>query len=408
MMCAASPGETARAEACILLPMRRSFRRRLLALLVLTPVLAIGVEAVVWLVAARQLEAAFQGWVAARRAEGWQVAAGAERVGGWPFAAIVTIAGFAISGGQELVPGGLAWRTGQLALRVELLAPEKLLLRPTGPEHFRIAGSPEVALAATRVEAALPMAVGPDAAERIAITAWDARLGTTARAPYLLRAGTLKIDASLDQPTAGASPITRPVTGEAGPGAPPGSVETARPAVLLRLDATQVATARARLPALGPDIALVSLSVVMTGPLPSGPAWTVGLGAWRDGGGTLTVRDLSLVWGPLAVGAAGRLALDRAMQPAGEGTARIVGYAATLDALAVDGSIGRGAATAAKAVLMLLARPSTGAGAPPEVDVPLRLEDRTLSVGTIPLLRVPAVTWPQGQGQGQGQGPWTP
>jgi len=392
MMCAAGPAETTRAEACIFLPMRRSLRRRLLALLVLMPVLAIGVEAVVWLVAARQLESGFQGWVAARRAEGWQVAAGAERLGGWPFAAIVTIAGFAISGGQNLVPGGLAWRTGRLVLRVDLLAPDKLLLLPTGLEHFRIAGSPEVALAASRVEAALPAQPGPDAADDIEITAEDARLGTTALAPDLVRAGTLKVDASLDEPGEGASQISS----AAALGTPPGSIATERSAVLIRIDATRVDVARVRLPALGPDIALVSLSAVMTGPLPSGPAWTVGLGAWRDGGGTLTVRDLSLVWGPLAVGAAGRLALDRAMQPAGEGTARIVGYAETLDAMVADGSIGRGAATAAKAVLMLLARPSTTAGAPPEVDVPLRLEDRTLSVGTIPLLRVPAVSWPQG------------
>ncbi len=373
-----------------MLRMRRSLRRRLLVLLILTPLLAIGVEAVVWLVATRQLEAAFRGWVATRRAEGWQVAAGEERLGGWPFAAILTVAGFAISGGQNLVPGGLAWRTRDLALHLDLLAPDRLLVQPAGIEHFRLAGSSEVALAASRVEATLPTSAGPDAAEQIDITAADAHLGAAGLASDLVRAASLTIHASLEQPSGGAGSGTA----RAGLGVPPAMAEMERSSVSLRLDATKVAIAGARLPALGPDLALVSLSAVMTGPLPSGPAWAVELGAWRDGGGTLTVRDLSLVWGPLAVGAAGRLALDQAMQPAGNGTARIVGYAETLDALVADGSIGRGAATAVKAVLMLLARPSATAGAPPEVDVPLHLEDRTLSVGTIPLLKIPEVSWP--------------
>ncbi len=371
--------------------MRRSFPRRLLVLLVLAPLLVVGVEAAVWLVAARELETGFRSWVAARRAEGWQIAAGPTRLGGWPFAAIVTVAGFAISGGQNLVPGGLAWRASRLALRVDLPAPEKLLLIPAGPEHFRIAGSPEIVLAARSVRAMLPLESRSHGSGHIVVTAADARLGAASLAPDLVSAASLVVRAGLSEPAEAANPVAA-----AGFDGSPGTIAPARSAVLLRLDATKVAVAHAKLPALGSDIALVSLSAAMTGPLPSGPTWTVGLGAWRDGGGTLTVRDFSLVWGPLAVGAAGRLALDRAMQPAGEGTARIVGYAETLDALVADGSIGPGAATAAKAVLMLLARPSATAGAPPEVDVPLRLEDRTLSVGTIPLLRVPPVTWPTG------------
>ncbi len=373
--------------------MHRSLRRRLLALFVLTPVLAVGVEAVIWLVAARQLEAGFQSWIAARRGEGWQIAAGPERLGGWPFSATVTVSGFAISGGQNLVPDGLAWRARRLALSFDLLSPDKLLLRSAGTEHFRIAGSPEIALAAHQIEAVLlPMSADPGEPDQIDITADGVRLGASSLDPDLIRAGNLAIGATFEQPAGDASEVATDTGTETSPGA----AGMTRPEVALRLQATGVTVARAKLPALGRDIALVSLSATMSGPLPSGPAWAVGLGAWRDGGGMLIVRDFSVVWGPLAIGAAGRLALDRAMQPAGEGTARVVGYAATLDAMVADGSIGRGAATAAKAVLMLLARPSDTAGAPPEVDVPLRLEDRTLSIGIIPLLRLPMLSWPSG------------
>ena len=384
--------------------MRRSLRRRLLALLVITPATLVAADSVVWLIAARQVEAAFRGWVTARRSEGWQVQAGPERLGGWPLSAAVTVAGFAISGGQTLVPGGLAWRSVRLLLSVDLFTPRKLHVRAEGEQRFRIAGSPEIALAASRIEAMLPLFAGSGPKESMAISASDPRLGPAGLDPDLIRAGTLGIELSLARSAIGAGPPvgrTGPPVGQTG--APVGQTGNAtrakavtgtRAELQLQVHATSVRIARAGLAALGREIALVSLAAVMTGPMPSGPAWTVGLSAWRDGGGVLTVRDFSLIWGPLAVGAAGRLVLDRAMQPAGEGTARILGYTAALDALVAHGSIGPGAATAAKAVLMLLARPSAAAGAPPEVDVPLRLEDRTLSVGSIPLLQVPALSWP--------------
>ena len=366
--------------------MRRSLRRRLLALLVITPVLLVAANSVVWLVAARQIEAAFHDWVAARRSEGWQVQTGPERLGGWPLSACVTVAGFAISGGQALVPGGLAWRSFRLLLSVDPLTPRRLRVRAQGEQRFRIAGSPEIALAASRIEAALPLFAGSGPAESMAINATEPRLGPAGLDPDLIRAGTLGVEVSLASSAVGA--------GQPGIGTRAAAVAGTRPELQLQVHATSVRIAHAGLAALGRDIALVSLAAVMTGPLPSGPAWTAELGAWRDGGGALTVRDFSLIWGPLAVGAAGRLVLDRAMQPAGEATARILGYTAALDALVAHGSIGPGAATAAKAVLMLLAHPAATPGAPPEVDVPLRLEDRTLSVGSIPLLEVPALSWP--------------
>jgi hypothetical protein len=70
----------------------------------------------------------------------------------------------------------------------------------------------------------------------------------------------------------------------------------------------------------------------------------------------------------------------------------VVGYADTLDALATHGVISKSAATAAKAVLSLLAN-SPDDGSPPDVEVPLTLQYRTLSMRQIPLVRLPELDW---------------
>lgn len=350
------------------------FRRRLIYVAILAPALALGLEALIWLAAGRMVETAFADWVAARRVEGWQVAAGSERLVGWPLAAVVEVAEFSISGGRNLVPGGLEWRVDHLRLRLDLLAPHRLLLLAVGRQHFRIFDGPEFALTATRVEAQIPFFGAPqDAAGMVfAVTGQDVRAGPADLYPELVTARTLLIEAARSK-----------MEGSNGSGAK------------LRLHASGVRLARISLPALGPRIGLLSLDAALNGPLPSGPDWAASLGAWRDHGGVLAVRDFSLLWGPLALGGTGRLNLDRELQPAGEGTARMVGYAATLDALAAAGNIGAGTATAAKAILMLLARPAM-AGGTSEVDVPVKLQDRTLSISRIPVLALPAITWPDG------------
>ena len=57
------------------------------------------------------------------------------------------------------------------------------------------------------------------------------------------------------------------------------------------------------------------------------------------------------------------------------------------------GAISRSGATAAKAVLSLLAS-SPENGGPPSVDVPLTLKYGTLSMRQVPLVRLPELDWP--------------
>ncbi|MDA8050217.1 MAG: DUF2125 domain-containing protein [Rhodospirillales bacterium] len=351
-------------------------RKRLLLALILLPALAIGAEGLVWLLVVRQVQLAFQEWVAARHAEGWRLDHGAERLGGWPFAATVGIAGFSISGGMDVLPGGLSWRSEHLTLQLDLLFPGHLFVHPSGRQRLRVFGSPVIALAANQLEAKLPLAVlpfmgEPRVGDEVVITASDVRAGLADVDPHLVALSTLAIHAALGPSAAGGN----------------------RTEMSVRLHATRVSVDRRNVHQLGGEIGLFSFSGALIGHVPPGASWTARLHAWRSSGGMLAIRGLSLIWGPLAIGASGQLMLDREMQPAGRGTARVVGYAATLDALAAAGKIGTGAATAVKAILMLLARPPR-AGRPPEVDVPLRLKNRTLSLGRIPFLKMPLVTWP--------------
>ena len=102
---------------------------------------------------------------------------------------------------------------------------------------------------------------------------------------------------------------------------------------------------------------------------------------------------MALLWGSLDLTAQATLTLDDQLQLAGDGSAKATGYAETLDALAAHGVVSRSAATAAKAVLSLLANNPENGG-PPDVDVPLKLKYRTLSMRQVPLVRLPELDWP--------------
>jgi len=351
-------------------------RRGLVLTLILVPLFAIGAESLVWLLAARQVQTSFHEWIAARRAEGWHVTTGAERLGGWPFAAQVQIGGFSISGGERLLPGGLSWRSEGLALRLSLTSPESLIVLPTGLQTLHLFGGPAIVASGRRISAAVRFAILPFLTRAapgtgVLITANQVRIGPAAIQSDLVAAEAVAIQVMPELPEAEEAP--------SGP--------------TLRFEATGIVVAKEEVAALGSKIGVFSFFGTLIHPVPDGANWTSRLADWRNHGGTVAVRSLSLVWGPLAVGGSGRFTLDQNLQPAGEATARLVGYAATLDALAGAGSIGSGVATAVKALLTLLARPSSSGG-PPEVDVPLSLENRTLSLGHIPLLKLPTLTWP--------------
>jgi hypothetical protein len=144
---------------------------------------------------------------------------------------------------------------------------------------------------------------------------------------------------------------------------------------------------------LGPNISSLSADGALNGPLPETRDIKAWAEAWRDGGGSLEIRHLALGWGPLGLTSTATLALDEQLQPMGSGSGHVVGYAATLDRLAAGGKLTKSAATAAKAVLSLMAGTADG-DEPSSVDVPLTLQYRTLSMRQVPLVRLPELDWP--------------
>jgi len=351
---------------------------RLLISLVVALALLAGADYLAWNWATQQMLVGYAAWVAGSRVQGWTVSSSEPQTGGWPAAARITVGDVFVSGGQADIPGGLAWSADRVVLGVDFFHPHVLTVAPEGRQRLRLADLPDIPYTADRLTVSLPMQA--DIPARSADLAADN-----------LRAG---LPAS---GTAGSSGLTV------------GSLTlhlqwppTAQPkeaALTAGLRAEDIDLPAAQPPAqawpLGPRIASLGLDGALEGPLSLTGGLASGAAAWRDAGGTVAVQRFTLRYGPLGLSASATLALDASMQPMGAGTARAVGLAETLDALAKSGAITAGAATAAHAVLALMTHAPEGGG-PAEVEVPLTLQDRTLAMGRIPLARMPELVWPAG------------
>ena len=349
--------------------MRR--RRRLWLILPAILLILVAGDALFWRVTENSLDDGFAAWMAAQRAAGWTAKAGPAVRGGWPLAAILVVPDLSLKAGEADIPGGLTWSADRLVLRVALLQPRMLEIALQGMERLRLAGGPEVQYTADRLEAVLPLQAGtPPRSIEVSASNLRASMPTGPDATSALTVGSLQLH------------------GEFRPEA-----QSGEPAVAFSLSAETIGPPSSVARPLGPRIASFTADGALDGPLPSSRSLAQRAAGWRDGGGTLDIQRLALNWGPLDLSASATLSLDDQLQPMGTGNARVVGYAETLDALAAHGAMSRSAATAAKAVLSLLAHAPEDGG-PPDVEVPLTLQYRTLSMRQVPLVRLPELDWP--------------
>jgi len=343
-------------------PRRRGYRpgRLLLGLALLLALLGAG-HAMLWRLAAERLEQGFQRWAELRRAQGWQVTHAPPQRGGWPLSASLTLPGFRLAAPPGGLFGGLAWQAATVRLRILPADLRTLQVEARGPQRL-IADSRELPFVADRLSAALPLAENapPDSAR---IMAHQLRLGPPAGAVTVTEA-----EATLNggSPAEGDASLT----------------------LALTLNGVTLPWA---LP-LGRQVEAASLEMALMGALPGGQAPTRRAAAWRDAGGTLELRALTLHWGEVAASAAATLALDAALQPTGAGTLRVAGAAQGLEALSEAGLLPARTASLGRSLVPLMARPDP-AGGPPQIEVPLTLEDRTLAAARIPLLRLPTIDW---------------
>ncbi len=344
--------------------MRR--KRKFWIILLVVPLILLAADTVYWRIAAGRLEQGFAGWVALRQANGWTEHNDATTLGGWPLAATLTVPAISLSGGSPGLPGGIDWSAKRLVLRIALTRPDLLEIAPEGRQQIRVSGIPSVPCTADRLRLVVPL--------------------RAARWPSFIQADADNLRA--DTPAGTATLRSLHLHLDLNPGARAGE-----PGLAASLHVTDADPPPGIVHPLGPSIASLEADAVLSGPLPLGERPAEAAAGWRDGGGSLEIHRLALSWGPLDLTASATLALDDQLQPMGAGNAHIVGYAETLDALAAHSMISRSAATAAKAVLSLLADAQDD-GARPEVDVPLTLQYRTLSMRQVPLLRLPELDWP--------------
>lgn len=314
-----------------------------------------------------RMRMAWQSWAAGLRAQGFTVTNGEPvATSRWLGAALVVPA-VSLSGGQAIVPGGLVWQAQRLELAIDLWAPSRLRVLPQAEQVLRIAGFPPVILYAEQMTATVKLnRRRPDA---IAFDAAGVSAGLDApgrRQDW--RVGALHLRLAAGDPTGH------------------------RTATEVALTAQDVGLPDDGRWPLGATIGRFSADLLLASPALSGASAADQARAWHDWGGLLTVRRLAVHWGKLDLAGEGKLALDDALQPVGEGRVRATGLAEALDALARAGTIPAGVAQAASAVLALMAPAAPDAGRP-SLDLPLSLKEGTLSVGKLPVTRLPPVDW---------------
>lgn len=116
------------------------------------------------------------------------------------------------------------------------------------------------------------------------------------------------------------------------------------------------------------------------------------LDIWRRNGGAIEVQRLSIRHGVLGLDGDGTITLDRDLQPEGAFGASVSGFNPAIDAMVVQGLVPEAESRFIKAALGLLATVPPGGG-PKRIDVPLTVQNRELTVGPFPLMRVPRVDW---------------
>jgi Uncharacterized protein conserved in bacteria (DUF2125) len=352
-------------------------RKRLIALAVLPAMLLAG-DFVYWQITVRHLRSGFESWAAIARASGWDIRHGPVIATGWPDAAGLRIENLTVTASDVLRRNGMdmggvrldriTWGSDVVLLRAGLTQPGKLEITPIGLHPLRLNDGAPIPIAADhlRLRLILPRKPSTSTIDIDAVT-------LTAAIPGFgpLSAGQLNAHVDLK----------------------PG-IERDQAAIAFSGSVQALILPASVHWGLAHEVGEIELEGVLNGPLPpaNGPRLAGRVTSWRDEGGSLELHRLMVDWGDVKLDATATLALDDELQPMGAGTGKITGYGVALNALAADGVLTRSAATAAKAVLALLAT-TPAEGQPEEVEVPLTLQFRTLSVRQVPLLRLPELDW---------------
>lgn len=325
----------------------------------------LGADYLVWRWAGGMITASYDGWRAARQAEGWAVESGPVHLTGWPFAARLVVPDFALKGGGAALPGGVALTLPELDLAVALTAPGDLLITPRGTARATLGLLPPLAItaetAALHTSLTATDAVSPLAGEMRRVTVRPDQTPKDVASRLVLTID--RVDFLLSTT---AEPVALTLHGQAGGIDLPAAIAWPFGAHIGRaaLDASLAPLP----PAAGRDFAATKA-------------------AWRADHGTFRLAATLTDWGGTTMSGEAKLDLDDTLAPEGVGFLHLIDPDAAVASLARHGMIADASAQALGAVLHLLAHPAAEGGKP-EVDLPLSLAAGVVSAGGIPLFRV--------------------
>ena len=348
---------------------RRRFGRSVAVLMLLAALLAAGWTGI-WYGLSGRLADRVMDWERQQRAQGWTITHGAPRRTGWPMAAGVTLPGIAIAGGAQSLPGGVVWQAGSLKLAVDIRHLDKLYFSVNGRQTLRIASEPAIPFQATKFAGEMAFAEG--------------------NRPGLVQLHASALIAAFATPDGRPEPITVAALDAAM--TTDVTANTNGNAVVLAATMTGLDLPPHLLPAPLRHLTSLSFDTALSGPIavsvPVGnhaPAASASATDWRDAGGILALRAFHLEAGPLTLDGQGRFQLDAFLRPEGSVDVRATGVDVMTEALTRSGTLTRPAARAIEAVLGLMMRPA----GTDVLDVPVRLRGGVVSLGAIPLLRLP-------------------
>jgi hypothetical protein len=342
-------------------------RRRLIAAFCIL-IAAVAADWAVCAMLMSSMRTQFKHWAANLRHQGFAVSYHPLRASVAPWRVRLVVPELSVSGGKAMLPGGLKWRAERLDLSISLFDPDNIAVAPSGDQFLQAAGTPAIVFFAETLTATVPSGLArPD---EIRVEA-EGLVAGLAASPQRQDVRIETLQCTLQAARGGA----------------------ARTSARLGIAARGIGLPDDGRWPLGATIGRLDTELSLASPALSGDAPAEQARAWRDWGGVLTVQSLSLHWGPLELQGAAELGLDAHLQPNGRGEARVAGWAATLDALARGGTIQPGVAQTAKAVLALMAHPAQNDAAGESLELPFTLQDSTMSVGKIPLMRFGEVVW---------------
>lgn len=298
--------------------------------------LAVAANAAAWIWSADRLSASIEKQAEALRARGWKIVTEPLRRTGWPVRARIEV------GPASIAAAGLILYAESVTADAALLQQDPLIVRSAG-HQLRFGQRPPVPITSQK------LLIEPRT-NSASVKATDIDVANTVKADVLQM-----------------------------------QVEAAR--LLLTAQNLHFSNASQR-PA--PSIDAIGVSVELTKPIPRAVDPHAAAIEWRDIGGTANVLILNVTMQGVNASGHATLSLDASLQPKLDGIIHVVGYQAGLDTLTSLGLLKAQTATAAKAVLDLLAAPSADGGA----DIPVRIADGVLSAGQFSLLRLPALDWP--------------